>query len=88
MGVGLENLRELMAQLDTLPAESAVVKAGNALMAEVMADVARGGPVGNALKTMLRAARDPKDPVYSNLGAMERMLAVSVVNSISKSVEG
>lgn len=86
--MGIEELRELMSSLDTLPGDSPAVQAGKAFVDAVLADVRAKGHVGTKLLEALNAARDPKDAVYARLGVMERAMAVAVVNTLAKSMEG
>lgn len=80
-------MQELMSKLGDLPKDSAAVQAGQAFVDAVLADVRAGGHVGKALMTALNAARDPSDALYKGMSMLERTMAVTVANTIAKSLE-
>jgi hypothetical protein len=85
--VDLTQVKGLVDSLSDLPDSSATGQAIKRFMGLLMEDVHARGPIGGALFDALKAARDPKDPVYARLGAVERMLATSTVSVLVKSLE-
>lgn len=83
----LMKMKELVEALDTLPDDSPAVRAVREFVTTLLNDVKARGTVGLSLLAALQAARDPKDPVYGRFNAVERMMAVGVVNSLAKSME-
>lgn len=79
-------MKELLGKLDELPKDSVAVLAGHAFMDALLADARQGGHVGKALLAALNAARDPRDKLYAGMSMLERTMAVTVANTIAKSL--
>lgn len=83
----LGQVKGLVDSLSDLPESSETGQALKRFVGLLMSDLHARGPIGSALFDALKAARNPADPVYARLGAVERMMATSTVGVLVKSLE-